>query len=357
MLTANGKVLGGTSAVTSTPTQAVTESVRDRWNKRFADDASTLPLPSDTEPPATKRPKVEKVDGTSKWEIVDDDIQVRDDKPSLILINDSDDDDCVLAIDNINSSVPASRPPINNQSAGGRQAAIKQEILDSINEAHIDGEDDESDIELIDDEFDDNLRNVAVELTDNRVIDDLFGTDTLMADFNEINDVIMKDSENRGQPNKEIITCPICQERMQRDQLDEHLDGCLGITTKVSLKAVSSVRSRPTTSAATAAAATSSALKSERQILQECGYDDATITRILRDKREERAYNERILTEMASDPATTSRARKPSKAQLKVAAAAAVADRLPCPVCQGQIDADKINDHLDVCLSNETEIV
>lgn len=350
-----GQVLCGFDTITYTPkSKAIGQSVRDHWNKRFADQRTLSPPP--VEP--AKRPKILQAAATSKWETLDDDIQVRSDRPSMILINDSDDEDCNLDISNSASAVTAkmmnneSKPSLQptKQSSGERQSAIKQEILHSINETNIAGEEDESDIELIDDDFDDDLRDFSFVLTDNRVIDDIFGADTLMADFNEINDVIMSDAENQGQPNKEIIMCPICQERMQREQLVEHLDGCLGITINVPLKAAvaapSSVRARRPPSAV---AATSSAVKSDLQVLQECGYDAATITKVLRDKSEEKAYNKRILAEMASEPAataTTSRAQTSS----------IVADKVPCPVCQGEIDSDKINDHLDVCLTNGPEL-
>lgn len=53
-------------------------------------------------------------------------------------------------------------------------------------------------------------------LTDNSVIDDIFGTDSLMADFNNINNVVMNDPENVGNRENEIVTCPICEDKMPR---------------------------------------------------------------------------------------------------------------------------------------------
>lgn len=51
-----------------------------------------------------------------------------------------------------------------------------------------------------------------------------------MADFNNINNVVMNDPENIGNPNMEIVMCPICEDRMARNELSSHLDGCNGIT-------------------------------------------------------------------------------------------------------------------------------
>lgn len=48
------------------------------------------------------------------------------------------------------------------------------------------------------------------------MIDDIFGTDSLMADFNNINNVVMNDPENVGNRDMEIVTCPICEDRMPR---------------------------------------------------------------------------------------------------------------------------------------------
>lgn len=69
---------------------------------------------------------------------------------------------------------------------------------------------------MIDDEFDDTLNESIDLLTDNSVIDEIFGTDTLMADFNNINNVVMNDPDKIGNRDMEIVTCPICEDRMPR---------------------------------------------------------------------------------------------------------------------------------------------
>lgn len=90
-------------------------------------------------------------------------------------------------------------------------------------------------IELIDDEYDNLLGGETLEiLSDTSVIDEMFGSDTLLDDFNSINNVIMQDPENRGNSDKEIVACPICGDRMSREDWTEHLDGCEGFRFKVS---------------------------------------------------------------------------------------------------------------------------
>lgn len=141
------------------------------------------------------------------WEEIDEDLLVHNVQDTVIQIGDDSDDETTRA--------PV---PVSNAASITSQRSIKQELLDDLGV-------DDADIEMIDDEFDETLRNESFEIFgDKSVIDDIFGTDTLMADFNEINNVVMKDPENRGNKNREIITCPICQDRMPREELSGELE-------------------------------------------------------------------------------------------------------------------------------------
>lgn len=335
----SGFVLGQSTNGIKTPSRSsggasVVDNVRDCWSKKFADA-----------PPEPKKAKIEFKSSTAEWEKIDDEIHVMDKRPSVIILKDSDDEDDVQELPSHN------RTKIIKQSSEDRRKTIKQEIIDS-NVSDCDDDDNgggggnESDIELIDDEFDDNI-NAAISstLVDNHVINDIFGTDTLMADFNEINDAIKKDDEYYGQTNKEIIQCPICQERMQREQLNDHLDGCLGITAKINVKPPSyssgNARKRKLIETNSIAAATSTAQRTDRQMLIDFGYDESVVDKIIKDQAEEKAYNDRILREMSENGDVVPQA--PSVVE---------EEKLPCPVCQGLIETTKINDHLDVCLTN-----
>lgn len=149
-------------------------------------------------------------EATSQWEEIDDDLLVHNVQNTLIEIADDDnDDEKPQLLENLPTTI-REIPPMS-------QKSIKQELLDDIGAA-------DEDIVMIDDEFDDALRNESYEiLSDTSVIDDLFGTDTLLRDFNDINNVIMNDPENKGNANKEIIQCPICQDRMPREELNGNI--------------------------------------------------------------------------------------------------------------------------------------
>lgn len=333
----SGFVLGQSKDASKSKTNnggSIVDNVRDRWSKKY--ETPTHVDDHDDQPPKPKKAKIEFKPSTAEWAKIDDDIQVMDKRESVIILKDSDDDD-----DDDVHEVPHQKPI--KQSSEDRRKTIRKEIIDS-NDSD-DGN--ESDIELIDDEFDDNIPSPISTLIDNHVINDIFGTDTLMSDFNEINDVVMKDADNFGQTNKEIITCPVCQERMQREQLDDHLDGCLGITAKINIKPPSyssgSTKKRAKATATNSiAAATSTGARSERQLLIDCGYDESVVDKLLKEAAEEEAYNNRILREMSENGEQRSQATTNSVSE----------EKQPCPVCQGLIETSKINDHLDVCLTN-----
>lgn len=242
------------------------------------------------------------------------------------------------------------------------------ELLDDLGE-------DGANIIMIDDEFDDTVVENVDEVTDTTVIDELFGRDTLMADFNNINNVVMSDPENFGNPNMEIVTCPICEDRMARGELSSHLDGCNGITVKVNPKQ-RGARKKPLpfyknkAKPSTSRTAVSSA---DQELLRRAGYTQDAIDRMNDDAKEAQDYNDRIMDEIATDRrrkfTTGARARDLENGVLETiplgdqggAGSLAhtntgagvvdiVSEKHICPICNVEIDADLINQHLDDCL-------
>ncbi|EDX16619.1 GD24499 [Drosophila simulans] len=89
----------------------------------------------------------------------------------------------------------------------------------------------EDDILLIDDEYDDEVAandslTDATELGNQSIIDDVFGADTLLKEFQRDNDVQPTCSSDANDVDNDIVSCPICFEKMKRTELSNHFDGC-----------------------------------------------------------------------------------------------------------------------------------
>ncbi|XP_068154760.1 uncharacterized protein mh [Drosophila tropicalis] len=169
-----------------------------------------------------------------RWESYDDDIMVRDVVPTVINISDSDDDDDKEVkkekprqerVPSPRSFSPISRNlPISSQE---RTRNIKREVMADESLRFSD-----EDIFMIDDEYDDAVDHddenllAATELADQSIIDEFFGEDTLMQEYQRENDVIPSGSRYHHNVNNEIVSCPICFEKMKRSQLSNHLEGC-----------------------------------------------------------------------------------------------------------------------------------
>lgn len=178
-----------------------------------------------------------------------------------------------------------------------------------------------------------------------------------MADFNNINDVVMNDPENIGNPNMEIVQCPICEDRMPRGDLSSHLDGCNGITIKINpkkrgekLKPFYKNQAKPTNK---------QLRDRDKELLRAAGYTPDQIERLSKENQEAKDYNDRIMDEMAHEERhrrTTVITQNPSNDIETIALddessnSSAVPEKLPCPVCSTQVDANQINQHLDECL-------
>lgn len=194
------------------------------------------------------------------------------------------------------------------------------------------------------------------------------GTDTLMSDFNDINNVVMSDPENVGNTNAEIVTCPICEDKMPRGELTCHLDGCNGITVKINprkrgekTKALPFYKNhvKPSTSQSTGQSSKSRVDQREREMLLQAGYTQEQIDRLNTETREAKEYNDRIMNELAREERqrrTTSVITQHTTNNdietitLDDESNSSVPEKHPCPVCNTLVDANQINQHLDECL-------
>jgi len=266
------------------------------------------------------------------WDVVDDEVMVKKLPADVIVL--SDDSDCEVDVD---------KKPVfpsqlkKNMTADERQTIIKQEILDDDDDLLDD------DIILIDDEYDDAQDNLnlsaAIELADTSVIDEFFGEDILLKDFRVENDVMPSGSRSLPNPGNDIITCPICQEKLQRKLFDEHLDGCTGITLKVkpSIKGLHNIRmpeakpsKRPTRK------------KSAKQLLKDAGYSPSDLQNITLDSDDD--ADESSLNSTFSDTADSD--NRPRTVRQR----AIYQTTRQCPICAVHIEESQMNDHLDQCI-------
>lgn len=360
MPTGNGHVLGSSSDRSSTLSNgSPISNIRDIWSTRFNNtpasnttttNATTTSTQSNTETKENNTKGPSKFSSPTKsWKELDNDILIEEIHHDVINISDHDSDDD----DQNTASVVIQSPHVPDQKRPN--ITIKQELIDDLG-------DNDSVIEMIDDEFDDELKNESYELlADTTVIDDIFGTDTLMDDFNNINNVIMNDPENCDDPGKEIITCPICQDRMPREQLTDHLDGCTGIVIKVERKKGGAAAKKPKSLpfyknrsvASTSRVGPISPL--EVGALRAAGYTESVIERLKKETAEENEYNARIMLEMKEDE------RRNNSTSLRLTEPInidngdeIVLDELDCPNCGTKVNANSINDHLDSCLDAST---
>ncbi|XP_014759856.2 uncharacterized protein LOC6504920 isoform X2 [Drosophila ananassae] len=233
-MTGVGYQMGGSSTIDITggePNEASTPHLRERWLRRVEQNRRLHNHSSDSnsstgsnsgapEAPPSKRRRPNAND-IINWESYDDDIQIGQVNSQVINVLDSSDEE-----GEVHGASTASPKKLSSQE---RMALIKREVL--LDESQQFSEDD---ITFIDNEFDENLDkahnaslDAAVELADQSIIDDFFGEDTLLRDFQDQNDVRAFGSGNsENDTTQEIVFCPICFERIQRNQLDNHLEGC-----------------------------------------------------------------------------------------------------------------------------------
>ncbi|SPP77860.1 sprT-like domain-containing protein Spartan [Drosophila guanche] len=251
--------------------------VRNIRQKRFGN----VPAAAKEEPKQSTRKRSHSPDEDSPmiaWESYDDDVMVAQNMtPTVFLL--SSDEEC----DGDRDSVQPKSDYGNVTSGQELTRKIKQEVMFDESKDF-----DDDDIVMIDDEYDDEQQEdvdssliAATELADQSVIDDLFGTDTLLAEFQLQNDVVATGSRTENNLNNDIVTCPICFNSIKRSQLSNHFEGCF-ITNKVeppSFKPKS--KSRPSAApTATITSGNSRATRnrsSSKQVLRDAGYTEAEI--------------------------------------------------------------------------------
>lgn len=329
--------------------------IRSIWANRFNNTAlrtstATSAHVNDSTTKVDNTTRISVTEATSNWEEIDDDILIRSVQDAIVEINDDSDTETNV------KPIPQS---IASENASVLQKSIKEELLDDL------GENSDA-IELIDDEFDEDLNTSLEVLTDASVIQDIFGIDDLLANFNEINGVVMKFPENKGDSNKEIISCPICQDSLPRDELSEHLDGCTGITVKIEKRNVGQTQPLPfyknkankCTSISTSTKVDDS---SRKELLRKAGYDQEAIDLLFTETQESKNYNERIMREMRDEQ----REQTNNQQSDAVETIAIFADddnmtpqndvrreKATCPVCNILVYSELINQHLDDCLKD-----
>ncbi|KAH8355443.1 hypothetical protein KR084_006803 [Drosophila pseudotakahashii] len=235
---------------------------------------------------AKKRRRASDDGGLVSWESYDDDVMIGEVSVPMIDLVDSDDSDGEEQEAKNGSIRLGAR---NAMSSHERTQRIKREVME---DESIYSEDD---IMLIDDEYDENEASAdsltaATELADQSIIDDLFGEDTLLKEFQLENAVQPSCSSYSSNVDNDIVSCPICFEKMKRTQLANHFEGCT-ITVRVeppSFKSKSGRAFLDTTASTSTKASTSRTSKrktssskpSSKQTLRNCGYTDNEIAKL-----------------------------------------------------------------------------
>lgn len=327
-----------------------TEQIRSVWANRF-NNPSPKTCTATSARGNDSTTKINVTEATSNWEEIDDDILIRSVQDAIVEINDDSD---------IETDIKPIPRTIENANASLIQKSIKEELLDDL------GENSDS-IELIDDEFDEDLNESLEILTDASVIQDIFGIDDLLANFNEINGVVMKFPENKGDTNKEIISCPICQDSLPRDELSEHLDGCTGITVKIEKQKryVGTAKSLPfyKNQAKPSGPSTNKRVddSTRKEMLRKAGYDQETIDRLFTETQEAKNYNERISREMRDEQRKQTNSQQSDPIETIAVPIDdddlapqndVIREKATCPVCNTLVYSDLINQHLDDCLKD-----
>lgn len=233
------------------------QHLREVWSKRFGN--GTTKTESVKKPENVQQPSKRRRVSTDlvSWESYDDDVMVADVDVPVIQISDSEDE-------------AEQRPrPVAPVSSQERTMNIKREVMEDESMY------DDDEILMIDDEYDDRAAgtdemSAAIELADQSIIDDLFGEDTLLNEFQRENDVVPCSSRYQHDEANDITTCPICFEKMRRSEFANHLEGCSIIIRVKPPTMGKNVKSVPPAKRKTGG-------NSQYDILKKCGYSDADI--------------------------------------------------------------------------------
>lgn len=248
----------------------------------------------------------------SNWVMIDDDIEIENVIHETVTIL----DDSVAIVDDSSSTIV--RQPSD-------EASIKREIMSSFGDDLTD-----SDIELIDHDYNDTEGSPVDGLCDRTITDNLFSWNKSTEDLNKIH---MTDEENAGNPDKELVSCPVCNIKCERELMSDHLDGCLGVTRKIDpRRAVKPpIRARRSPKTNTVKKTRTSTVTSRTS-----NVDSPTA--------EEEEFDRRILSEMEAEA-------RSSRTNTVAVNNDDVSEWTPCPVCTNSVKTSEINDHLDFCLS------
>ncbi|KAH8398040.1 hypothetical protein KR222_011363, partial [Zaprionus bogoriensis] len=279
----NGSRSGSGSASTNSSRQSADvdrQHLRDLWSKRFAGDKketeAVKPKPEKKLQQPIKRRRVST--DLVNWESYDDDVMIADVEVAIIQISDSEDEATEQAQPhqpNQRQKQPPAAPPMSSQE---RTLNIKREVME---EESMYSDDD---IFMIDDEYDDGATDdtselsAAIELADQSIIDDLFGEDTLLQEFQRENDVVPCSSRYQHDAANDITECPICFEKMKRSDFANHLEGC-----RIVIRVVPPSQGRAihgSTKSTSSGKRKAEGGGSKRSILKQCGYTDAEIAAI-----------------------------------------------------------------------------
>lgn len=165
--------------------KSIQEQVRASWAKRYGGETCADPV-------TAKKPKLQ--DSIHQWQMVDTDIAIKTPFVEVVELLDSDSDEEDASLRDHNEHLTQ----LANKTVAERRASIKRELMES------DAENDDE-IEMIDDEFDDAQDGGGSKKAEEKMI---------KAD--------------------DIVKCPICEGGIYRNYLSQHMEeGCLGIRQKV----------------------------------------------------------------------------------------------------------------------------
>ncbi|XP_017074432.2 DNA-dependent metalloprotease SPRTN [Drosophila eugracilis] len=275
-MTGHGYSIGGSNSkdvidiTNDSPDPSVLRKMR---LERFGGVDSTKEQDKPEVKTGNKRRRMSNEDNIVSWESWDDDLMIRGVEVPVIDLVDSDEDNDGQPAETKVSIIPGGR---NTMSSHERTLCIKREIMEDESTYS------EGDIEFIDDEYDDEVAanndslTAATELADQSIIDDLFGEDTLLKEFQRENAVQPSCSKYSSNIDNDIVSCPICFEKMKRTQLANHFEGCT-ITVRIEPPSVKSKFSRPSSTDTSKGSKAKSKNISSKQILRNVGYTDKEI--------------------------------------------------------------------------------
>ncbi|XP_017115127.1 uncharacterized protein LOC108137738 isoform X2 [Drosophila elegans] len=293
---------------------------------------------------ARKRRRASSDSDIVSWESYDDDVMIKNVEMPVIDLDDSDSDE------EQQPAKEAARKPgaRHTMSSLERTQIIKREVMEDESSYS------EDDILFIDDEYDDGEAaaaasdaslTAATELADQSIIDDLFGEDTLLEEFQRENSVLPSCSNYSSNVDNDIVSCPICFEKMKRTQLANHFEGC-SITVRVEFKAkwsqpsaTASSTSKPSTSRRSQPKPKPKSKRAEaKQILRDAGYTNTEIDELNLSSSSESA------TVLSSEDDLTPRQRR-QRSLFK--------QTVFCPKCGQELMGHQMKVHRSVCQANK----